>query len=288
MFGHFRPRRPYRDGHTWMQKLKENRAYFKGPIKPPTGATRTKADCLFEELRSSVERKERGIRRRASWISAKTWKLIDTRLALRRVEGHEQAAIRRLIRRVKASMNADRTRWVEIAGANVEALLQKVPLKGWYRKAGDRAPPPSRDTLEKVTATERIALYRKEAPPGESIPILVEPVAVSDEIPEMEDIAEAAVRKLRNNRSGGPSGIRGEHLKGWLTKAELEGGDSSNWRKLVELVQLAFETGEIQEAMAWSLMILLHKGGGDYRGIGLVEVVWKLIASIITSQRDHI
>eukprot|EP00978_Attheya_sp_CCMP212_P028132 scaffold96327_cov32-Attheya_sp.AAC.1 len=154
-------------------------------------------------------------------------------------------------------MNADRTRRVEIAGANVEALLQKDPpdlqgawnaIKSWYREAGDRASPPSRDTLEKVTA-ESIALYRKEAPPGESIPILVEPVAVSDEIPEMEEIAEA-VRKLRNNRAGGPSGIRGEHLKGWLAKAELEGGDSSNWRKLVELVQLAFETGEIPEAMA--------------------------------------
>eukprot|EP00978_Attheya_sp_CCMP212_P010591 scaffold25751_cov57-Attheya_sp.AAC.4 len=59
-------------------------------------------------------------------------------------------------------MNADRTRRVEIAGANVEALLQKDPPDlqvAW--NALDRAPPPSRDTLEKVTA-ERIALFRKE------------------------------------------------------------------------------------------------------------------------------
>eukprot|EP00978_Attheya_sp_CCMP212_P016906 scaffold44614_cov73-Attheya_sp.AAC.3 len=33
--------------------------------------------------------------------------------------------------------------------------------------------------------------------------------------------------------------------------------------------------------MAWSVMIMLPKGGGDYRGIILVEVVWKLIAIII-------
>eukprot|EP00978_Attheya_sp_CCMP212_P016905 scaffold44614_cov73-Attheya_sp.AAC.2 len=109
-----------------------------------------------------------------------------------------------------ASINANRTcRRVEIAGASVEALMQKGPpdlqgawnaLKGWYREAGDRVPLPSRDTLEKVT-TERIALYQKEASPGESIPILVEPVDIlSDEIPEMEEIAEAGVRKLCNNR----------------------------------------------------------------------------------------
>eukprot|EP00978_Attheya_sp_CCMP212_P010592 scaffold25751_cov57-Attheya_sp.AAC.5 len=36
--------------------------------------------------------------------------------------------------------------------------------------------------------------------------------------------------------------------------------------------------------MAWSVMILLPKGGGDYRGIGLVEVVWKLIARIINAR----
>eukprot|EP00978_Attheya_sp_CCMP212_P036377 scaffold164556_cov31-Attheya_sp.AAC.2 len=95
----------------------------------------------------------------------------------------------------------------------------------------------------------------------------------------MEEITEAA-RELCNNRSGGPSGRRGEHLKGWLAKAELKGGNSSNWHKLVELVQLAFETEEIPEAMAWSVMILLSKRSGDYRGIGLVEAVWKLRAII--------
>jgi hypothetical protein len=48
---------------------------------------------------------------------------------------------------------------VTIAGEMVEALLaQEHPdlqgawnaLKGWYREASDRAPPPSQDILEKV------------------------------------------------------------------------------------------------------------------------------------------
>ena len=65
----------------------------------------------------------------------------------------------------------------------------------------------------------------------------------------MEDKIEDAVKKLRRNRSGGPSGMRAEHLQGWLaaanrgklaeekgeekTEAEEEGGEL--WGKLVEL-----------------------------------------------------
>eukprot|EP00978_Attheya_sp_CCMP212_P011677 scaffold28947_cov48-Attheya_sp.AAC.3 len=113
-------------------------------------------------------------RRASSWISDESWKLIDTRLAFRRAFGHDQAAIRRLTRQIQASLQADRKIRVEKAGDNVEALLQKEPpdlqgawnaLKGWYRVVGDRAPPPSWDTLEKVTA-EREDLYRKETPLG--------------------------------------------------------------------------------------------------------------------------
>ena len=41
------------------------------------------------------------------------------------------------------------------------------------------------------------------------------PVEVDDLVPT-EDEIEDAVKKLRRNRSGGPSGMRSEHLKGWL------------------------------------------------------------------------
>ena len=38
---------------------------------------------------------------------------------------------------------------------------------------------------------------------------------VDDSVPT-EDEIEEAVKKLRNNRSGGPSGMQAGHLKGWL------------------------------------------------------------------------
>ena len=78
---------------------------------------------------------------------------------MRRLEGHDWAAIRRLTRSIQASLKVDQTQQVTIAGEMVEALLaQEHPdlqgawnaLKGWYREASDRAPPPSQDILEKV------------------------------------------------------------------------------------------------------------------------------------------
>ena len=61
----------------------------------------------------------------------------------------------------------DRRRRADEAGAEVEALVKADPpliqegwyrLQGWYKAAVDRAPPPARDTLKRIT-TERVALY---------------------------------------------------------------------------------------------------------------------------------
>ena len=74
---------------------------------------------------------------------------------------------------VQASLAADRRRE---AGVEVEALVKAdVPriqqvwyrLQGWYKAAVDRAPPPARATLKRVTA-ERIAIYNRVPPPQET------------------------------------------------------------------------------------------------------------------------
>ena len=58
--------------------------------------------------------------------------------------------------------------------------------------------------------------------PGENIPVTVEPAEIDDSVPTEDGITEA-VTKLRRNRSGGPSRIRAEHLKGWLAAAKRGG-----------------------------------------------------------------
>ena len=56
-------------------------------------------------------------------------------------------------------------------------------LQGWYKAAADSAPPPARATLKWVTA-ERVALYSRVPPPGDSILITIEPFAMEDRVPE--------------------------------------------------------------------------------------------------------
>ena len=150
---------------------------------------------------------------------------------------------------------------MEAAGQEVETLLGEDPpdpkeacirLKGWYKSAVNRAPPPARATLERITA-ERVDLYIYVSSPGENIPVTVTTAEVDDSVP-MEDEIKYAVKKLMRNRSGGLSGMRAENLKGWLaasnrgkmaaekgeekTEEEEEGGEL--WGKLVELIQTAF------------------------------------------------
>ena len=77
---------------------------------------------------------------------------------------------------ITASLAQDRQRRGEEAGAEVEALMKADPpliqealyrLQGWYKAAVDRAPPPARATLKRVTA-EWVTLYSRRPPPRET------------------------------------------------------------------------------------------------------------------------
>ena len=92
---------------------------------------------------------------------------------------------------------------------------------GWYRAAAKRGPPTAQATLKRITA-EQTELYRWVPPPGENLPVNVEPTNIDDLVPT-EDKVEEAVKKMRRNRSGGPSGIRAENIKGWLAAARRGG-----------------------------------------------------------------
>ena len=90
-------------------------------------------------------------------------------------------------------------------------------IKGWYKAAVNHALPPARVALKQITE-ERVELYSYVPPPGKNIPISVQPFLVDDSVPT-EDEIEWAVKQLCNNLSGGPSGMRVEHLKRWLATA---------------------------------------------------------------------
>ena len=46
-------------------------------------------------------------------------------------------------------------------------------------------------------------------------------------------------------------------------------------------LQTAFRDGDLAEEATWQAVVLIPKGKGDYRGIGLVEVMWKIVAVIL-------
>ena len=82
--------------------------------------------------------------------------------------------IRILGRTIQASLQGDRKRRVETAGQDLETLLGEDPpnpkeswrrLKGWYKAAFNRSPPPARATLKRITA-ERVDLYSYVPSPG--------------------------------------------------------------------------------------------------------------------------
>ena len=132
--------------------------------------------------------------------------------------------------------------------------------------------------LETLTAD----LYAHIPPPGRPIPIEVYRFPVYYNIPGEEDI-DKAVQRLRLHCAGGPSGMRAEHLSVWLCAATWEEQpDPGNWEKFISIIQAAFRVGELVVPCAWQTVVIIPKGGGtDFRGIGLVELLWKTISGII-------
>ena len=141
------------------------------PVRPPKEPSRT--DTLFAALRRAIPKPKPWEARRNAWISAETWRLIDERVSTRQDLRYGQADRRRLGKEIKESLTQDRRRRTEEAGADVEATIKADPpliqeawyrLQGWYKAAVDRAPPPARATLKRVTE-ERAKLYSRVPPP---------------------------------------------------------------------------------------------------------------------------
>ena len=83
-------------------------------------------------------------------------------------------------------------------------------MQGCYNNSIDRLPPPYRVAIDQMTA-DLVELYRSVPPPGQPIPVGMHTFPIKDYIPEDKEIAWA-VHRLNLNHSGGPSGMRAEHL----------------------------------------------------------------------------
>jgi hypothetical protein len=78
-----------------------------------------------------------------------------------------------------------------------------------------------------------------------------------------------------------------EHLKYWMYESEkvLEEQDeklTNAWNKVLEIINMIFIGTEIPSQFGIGILVLIPKGTpGQYRGIALLETIYKLISSII-------
>jgi hypothetical protein len=85
------------------------------------------------------------------------------------------------------------------------------------------------------------------------------------------------------------SGLQAEHIKVWLHDAvrkEEEDSDvglGDKWRTFIRLMQAIWEHGSMPEQKRWEIIVLLPKGNGEYRGIGLLDPFWKVVEKIIVA-----
>jgi len=255
-------------------------------------------ESIFEELRESCVPPPARKRSGNAWISETTWALVDHRVQMANGGRLTRRGYHKLSRKVRASLKRDRQKRAHEAGTTMESHLESGELqeawrtlKGWYRMAEDKAPQPCFATMEKQTR-EREELYERQVPPGDPIPINVEPFEIRDESPEDAEVREV-VRNLRNGRAGGASKIRAEHIKDWLSGIvdEEENGNEGagdRWRAFLKLIQAIWEQGCIPQQMQWVIVVLLPKGGGDFCGIGLLEPFWKVIDVLINGRMELI
>jgi hypothetical protein len=251
------------------------------PISLPCGPQK-QLDAEYEELQRDVVRPPLREHPANSWITVETWKLVDHSAMLRRKGMLSQTAERGLGRQIKVRLAADRLERAKNTTSTIEDCLAAGDfvevwrnLKGWSRLVEDRAPKACPETLASQTA-ERVELYTAVPPPGWLMPINVTPIPVPDGTPTDHEIREV-VGKLRNGRAAGATGMQAEHLKEWLHGIKHEEvadgveGAEDRWRLFVALMQATWKSGTMPTQMSCMVIVLLSKGGGDYRGIGLLD-----------------
>jgi hypothetical protein len=147
-------------------------------------------------------------------------------------------------------------------------------LRGWYHRHGGKSPRPTHKDLNLIWSQFR-NLYRKVDPSCDPLPIHVSPAPVNDSILDEDEIWHAATH-MQCGKSPGPSGIRVSDLLFWHEKL------SDVWNELVSLIQDAFDDKAIPQEFLYEILCLIPKEDrGKYRGIALLEVVYKLVSIII-------
>ena len=272
---------------------RQHRKYVRGRTRYPVQTRpedRERADDLMEELAALITKPCKIDPQYKSWISDTSWGLVSAKAEVRRC-GDVQLT-KSLARRLRRSLKTDRRRRVEATAVEIEALLLNNAaeaaygrLRGWYRKKSGHVPKPTFQDEER-TRSEYQALYTAEEPPGEPLPVHYTVTRSVEDSPPTEQEVCAALKGMKCGKSPGGSGMRVEHLKEWMNGAHagehVDPMKAEAWAKVLELVELAFTGKPLPSSFSNGILVLIPKGEpGQYRGIALLEVIYKLVSMII-------
>jgi exonuclease III len=276
------------------QKYVRKRTKFPIPICPKHGArvgdeTMKELCKAAKELDKKKERKDPQGKSK-SWISEDTFRLMRKKALARRFGLREQTKI--CGEELNKSLDKDRTRRYDEAARELERLIGKGDIKGafakaqnWYRKRGPAAPKPTYHD-EESTRKEFQELHTAAEPAGEPIPIHISPTPRINDNPPEEDEVKKGVRRMNTGKAAGASGITAEHLKEWMEGAEDEETPTytKEWRMVLKLVAYCFtnDAKDAPKAFEIGILTLIPKDITSYRGIVLLESIYKLASIIVT------
>jgi len=250
----------------------------------------TPSEEILQKLEQAIERNTNMQTNDNSWISKETFDLVRAKSkALRKNRSEE---VQQLGKELRRSLRMDRRRRIWNVSVYIEERLLAGDvvgafnrLKHWYRKFTGRVLKPSPVELEETRETY-VKLFKKSSLETKMpYDFDYEGKDVDDSIPNEEEIRQALFR-MRSKKAPGLSQISVDHLKDWCIEATQEDPKEDTvelWEKVVELVQRCLRDGDIPKAFFNGILVIIPKDDcGGVRGIGLLEVIHKLISKIIT------
>ena len=73
-----------------------------------------------------------------------------------------------------------------------------------------------------------------------------------------------------------------DNIRRWMASlTQEEYPHTENWYRFIDLVQMEFREGRLLDKCTWNMFVLIPKGNGEFRGIGLVEVLWNTVSGMI-------
>ena len=291
-------------GKLWIDKQLNYRNYLRSRTPPPMRTTTDHTsqspnptpDNLLEDLTELSKEERKNMKQipqqDKSWISERTFTIMRRKTDAKKKGKDEET--KRLGKEVRRSLRKDRRNRVARIADQIEEHMEKKDIIGaydilrhWYSKFTGKVPKPS---AVKLTETKEIydRLFQKvPLPDGEELEFPYDGPTVDDTAPTEEEIITALYR-MRNRKAPGITGITVEDLKRWEQGANPgEKGTTIRaykdaWEKVVKIVKEAIGHGKIPTAFSIGTLVIIPKDEkGGVRGIGLLEVIHKLISQVI-------